>query len=59
MSGAAENKRNGNTLRGCIKRAKTFRKTASPSTPPRRSPTSLTRSFVKAKQTDSHNAAAW
>jgi hypothetical protein len=38
---------------------KTFRKTGSQSTPPHRSRTSLTRSSVKAKQTNSHNAGAW
>jgi hypothetical protein len=48
MSGAQN--RNGNSLRDCIKRRKTFRKTASQSTPPHRSRTSLTRSSVKANE---------
>jgi hypothetical protein len=43
------NKQNRNSLRDCIKQKKTFRRTASQSTPLHRSRTSLTRSFVKAK----------
>src|SRR5260370_20229165 len=46
----AENQRNGNSLRACTKRKRTFRKTGLSSTPPHRSRASLTRSFVKATQ---------
>jgi hypothetical protein len=40
------NQRNGNSPCACIRRKKTFRKTASSSTPPHRSRVSLTRSSV-------------
>jgi shikimate kinase len=50
LSGAAESHRNGNSLRDCIRRKKTFRRMAFQSTPPHRSRASLTKSFVKAKR---------
>jgi hypothetical protein len=46
LSGAAESQWNGNSLCDCIRRKKTFRRTAFQSTPPHRSRALLTKSFV-------------
>ena len=47
------------TVMGCIERKKKYRKSVLSLTRPYRSRASLTRSSVKVKQSNSHNAGAW